>query len=166
MRRKFFPSSSAGHSGRSGFFICKNDSDYKFPVIANDARLTDLTRFGIDHVDTGCIVAAESWFEITGPDDCPDDPAQKAWTAPVYDKAIQKLTPKFVGYVVNRFNYFQDKFASQWLNMITCKKFNVEAYHPELLCYRLKRWFQTLPWTSMCLWQKGWSKWPSWVDLC
>ena len=65
--------------------------------------------------------ALETWFKLAKSQEAPFSITQGAWSELVYKVITEDLLPKPGEFGVKRFNSFQDKFASQWLNVIPAK---------------------------------------------
>ena len=52
--------------------------------------------------------------------------SKKNWTEPIFDSDIADLIFRLEPTDVKRFNTFQDRFGSQWLNVIPCKNLRLK----------------------------------------
>ena len=57
---------------------------------------------------------------------------QKNWAEPIFDRKIADLTLRLESMDVKRFNAFQDRFGSQWLNVIPCKNLFLKMSNQQL----------------------------------
>ena len=78
--------------------------------------------FDLEHVDGTYDDALKWWFELGKIEMAPENEIQKNWTEPIFDSEILRLEPTDV----KRFNAYQDRFGSQWLNVIPCKILNLK----------------------------------------
>ena len=69
---------------------------------------------------------------MTGIHEAPDNEHQKNWSKIKYQQVFTDLLPKLGGDGVKRLNASQDKFASQWLNVIPCKNLYVKLSNQQL----------------------------------
>ena len=58
--------------------------------------------------------------------------SKKNWTEPIFDSEIADLILRLEPTDVKRFNAFQDRFGSQWLNIITCKNLGLKLSNQHL----------------------------------
>ena len=65
--------------------------------------------------------ALEKWLKLTNEQQKPLDETQKNWTQPVFVKTSQALISRLDHKRSEVFNAHQDKFGSQWLNLVSCK---------------------------------------------
>ena len=77
--------------------------------------------FGLEHVDGTYDDALKQWFDLGKIEMVPENAIQKNWTEPVFDSEIADLILRLEPTNVKRFNAFQNRFGSQWLNVIPCK---------------------------------------------
>ena len=77
--------------------------------------------FGLEHVDGTYDDALKRWFDLGKIVMAPKNEIQKNWTEPIFDSEIADLISRLEPTDVKRFNAFQDRFGSQWLNVIPCK---------------------------------------------
>ena len=63
----------------------------------------------------------EEWFAVTGTLETPDNEHLKNWSKNIYPKVLTDLLPELGEDGVKRLNFYQYKFASQWLNVIPCE---------------------------------------------
>ena len=82
--------------------------------------------FGLEHVDGTFDDALKWWFEL-GKKELAPKKSQRNWTEPIFDSEIADLISRLVPMSSNA---FQDRFGSQWLNVIPCKKFKVKTVEP------------------------------------
>ena len=71
--------------------------------------------------DVSFTKALEKWLSLTNEQESPFDGTQKNWTQPVYVKTAQELISRMGDKRSKVFNPHQDKFGSQWLNVVPCK---------------------------------------------
>ncbi len=76
--------------------------------------------------------ALSKWFQITGATESPSSCVQKHWSQPVFTAVINDLVSKMNEKDVLRFNSFQDKFASSWLNVVPSKNLNLKLTDQQL----------------------------------
>ena len=62
----------------------------------------------------------------------PKNEIQKNWTEPNFDNKIADLVLRLEPTDVKRFNAFQDRFGSQWLNVIPCKNLRLKLSNHQL----------------------------------
>ena len=74
--------------------------------------------FDLEHVDETYDDALKRWFEFGKIEMAPENEIQKNWTVPIFDNEIANLILRLEPTDVNRFNAFQDRFGSQWWNVI------------------------------------------------
>ena len=65
--------------------------------------------------------AHKRWYELGKIDMAPENEIQKKWTEPIFDSEISELTLRLEPTDVERFNAFQDRIGSYWLNVNPCK---------------------------------------------
>ena len=93
--------------------------------------------------------ALKWWFELGKIEMAPEIEIQKNWTEPIFDSEIADLVLRLKPTDVKRFNAFQDRFGSQWLNVIPCKNLGLKLSNQQLrtaiglrlgskICERLK----------------------------
>ena len=76
--------------------------------------------FGLEHVDRTYDDALKRWSDLGKIEMAPENEIQKNWTEPIFDSEIADLILRLEPTDVKRFNAFQDRFGSQWLNVIPC----------------------------------------------
>ena len=57
---------------------------------------------------------------------------KKNWTEPIFDSEIADLILRLEPTDVKRFKAFQDRFGSQWLNVIPCKNLRLKLSNQQL----------------------------------
>ena len=62
----------------------------------------------------------------------PEKEIQKKWTEPILDSEIADLILRLEPTDVKRFNAFQDRFGSQWLNVHPCKNLRLKLSNQQL----------------------------------
>ena len=62
----------------------------------------------------------------------PENEIQKIWTEPIFDSEFADLILRLEPTEVKRFNAFQDRFGSQWLNVIPCKNLRLKLSNQQL----------------------------------
>ena len=98
-------------------------------VGAKDA-LSEL--FGLEHVDGTDDDALKRWFELGKIEMAPENEIQKNWTEPNFDSEIADMILRVEPTDVKRFNAFQNRFGSQWLNVIPCKNLRLKLSNQQL----------------------------------
>ena len=88
--------------------------------------------FDLEHVDGIYNDALERWFELGKIEMAPKNEIQKNWTEPIFDREIADLISRLEPTDVKRFNAFQDRFGSQWLNVIPCKNLKLKLSNQQL----------------------------------
>ena len=88
--------------------------------------------FGLEHVDGTYDDALKWWFELGKIKMAPENEIQKNWTEPIFDSEIADLILRLEPTDVKRFNAFQDRFGSQWLNVIPCKNLRLKLSNQQL----------------------------------
>ena len=88
--------------------------------------------FGLEHVDGTYDDALKRWFELGKIELAPENEIQKNWTEPIFDSEIADLILRLEPTDVKRFNAFQDRFGSQWLNVIPCKNLRLKLSNQQL----------------------------------
>ena len=88
--------------------------------------------FGLEHVDGTYDDALKRWFEIGKIEMAPENEIQKNWTEPTFDSEIVDLILRLDSTNVKRFNAFQDRFGSQWLNVSPCKNLRLKLSNQQL----------------------------------
>ena len=88
--------------------------------------------FGLEHVDGTYDDALKRWFELGKIELAPENEIQKNWTEPIFDSEIAELILRLEPTDVKRFNAFQDRFGSQWLNVIPCKNLRLKLSNQQL----------------------------------
>ena len=89
--------------------------------------------FGLEHVDGTYDDALKRWFELGKTEKAPENKMQKNWTEPIIDSEIADLILRLESTDVKRFNAFQDRFGSQWLNVIPCKNLKLKLSNQQLI---------------------------------
>ena len=74
----------------------------------------------------------EKWLSLTNEQESPLDGTQKNWTQPVYVKTAQDLVSRMDDKRSKVFNAHQDKFGSQWLNVVPCKNLGLKLDDQQL----------------------------------
>ena len=82
--------------------------------------------------DVSFTKALEKWLSLTNEQESPLDGTQKNWTQPVYVKTAQDLVSRMDNKRSKVFNAHQDKFGSQWLNVVPCKNLGVKLDEQQL----------------------------------
>ena len=121
--------------GKSGGLGLSSASVLAVPAfLASVSGAVDRIRniFGETHEDSSMGSALETWFKLAKSQEAPFSRMQGAWSEPIYKVIIEDLLPKLGEFGVKRFNSFQDKFASQWLNVIPCKNLNLKLTDQQL----------------------------------
>ena len=88
--------------------------------------------FGLKHVDETYDDALKRWFELGKLEMAAENELQKNWTEPIFDSEIGDLILRREPTDVKRFNSFQDRFGSKWLNVIPYKKYKVKTVEPTI----------------------------------
>ena len=88
--------------------------------------------FGLEHVDGTYDDALKRWFDLGKIEMAPENEIQKNWTEPIFDSEIADLILRLEPTDVKRFNAFQDRFGSQWLNVIPCKNLRLKLSNQQL----------------------------------
>ena len=98
------------------------------PAISSSAlgaKATLSQTFVLEHEDGTYYDPLEIRFDSANCEVAPENEIQKNWLKPIFDlksQMILKLKPTDV----RRFNAYQDKFGSQWLNVIPCKNLRLK----------------------------------------
>ena len=71
--------------------------------------------------DVSFTKALEKWLSMMNEQERPLDGTQKNWTQPVYVTTAQDLVSRMDDKRSKVFNAHQDKFGSQWLNVVPCR---------------------------------------------
>ena len=58
--------------------------------------------------------------------------SKKNWTEPIFDSEIADLILRLEPMDVKRFNAFQERFGSQWLNVIPCKNLRLKLSNQQI----------------------------------
>ena len=74
--------------------------------------------FGLEHVDGTYNDELKRWFELGKNEMTPENETQKNWTETIFDSEIANVILRLEPTDVKRFNAFQVRFGSQWLNVI------------------------------------------------
>ena len=82
--------------------------------------------FGLEQVDGTYDDAFKRWFELGKIAMAPENEIQKNWTEPIFDSEIADLILRLEPTDIKTFNAFQDRFGSQWLNVIPCKNLRLK----------------------------------------
>ena len=88
--------------------------------------------FGLEHVDGTFDDALKRWFGLGKIEMAPQNEIQKNWTEPIFDSEIAGLILRLEPTDVKKFNAFQDRFSSQWLNVIPCKNLRLKLSNQQL----------------------------------
>ena len=80
--------------------------------------------FGLEHVD--------GTYDLGKIEMAPENEIQKNWTEPIFDSEFADLILRLEPTDVKRFNTFQDRFGSQWLNVIPCKNLRLKLSNQQL----------------------------------
>ena len=88
--------------------------------------------FGLEHVEGTYDDALKRWFNLEKIEMAPENEIQKIWTEPIFDSEIAGLILRLEPTDVKRFNAFQDRFGSQWLNVIPCKNLRLKLSNQQL----------------------------------
>ena len=88
--------------------------------------------FGLEHVDGTYDDALKRWFDLGKIEMAPENGIQKNWTEPIFDSEIADLILRLEPTDVKRLNAFQDRFGSQWLNVIPCKNLRLKLSNQQL----------------------------------
>ena len=88
--------------------------------------------FGLEHVDGSYDDALKRWFDLGKIEMAPENEIEKNWTEPIFDSEIVDLILRLEPTDVKRFNAFQDRFGSQWLNVIRCKNLRLKLSNQQL----------------------------------
>ena len=70
--------------------------------------------------------ALKRWFDLGKLKWLRKMKSKKNWTEPIFDSEIADLSLRLEPTDVKRFNAFQDRFGSQWLNVIPCKNLRLK----------------------------------------
>ena len=81
-------------------------------------------------MDRTCDDALKRWFELGKFEMTPENEVQKNWSELIFDREIADLILRLEPTDVKRFNAFQDRFGSQWLNVIPSKNLRVKTVEP------------------------------------
>ena len=76
--------------------------------------------------------ALEKWLSLTNEQEIPLHGTLKNWTQPVYVKIAQDLVSNMDDKLSKVFNANQDKFGSQWLNVVPCKNLGLKLDDQQL----------------------------------
>ena len=76
--------------------------------------------------------ALKRWFDLGKIEMAPENEIEKKWTEPIFDSEIADLILRLDPTDVKRFNAFQDRFGSQWLNVIPCKNLRLKLSNQQL----------------------------------
>ena len=76
--------------------------------------------------------ALKRWFDLGKIEMAPENEIQKNWTESIFDSEIADLILRLEPTDVKRFNAFQDRFGSQWLNVIPCKTLRLKLSNQQL----------------------------------
>ena len=82
--------------------------------------------------DVSFTKALEKWLSLTNDQECPLDGTQKNWKQPVNVKPAQDLVSRMDDKRSKVFNAHQDKFGSQWLNVVPCKNLGLKLDDQQL----------------------------------
>ena len=88
--------------------------------------------FGLEHVDGTYDDALKRWFELGKIEMAPENEMKINGTEPIFDSKIADLSLRLEPTDVKRFNAFQNRFGSQWLNVIPCKKLRLKLSNQQL----------------------------------
>ena len=88
--------------------------------------------FGLEHVDGTYDDALKRWFELGKIEIDPENEIQKNWREPIFDSEIADLILRLEPTDVKRFNEFQNRFRSQWSNVIPCKNLRIKLSNQQL----------------------------------
>ena len=88
--------------------------------------------FGLEHVDGTYDDALKRWFDLGKIEMAPENEIQKNWTEPIFDSEIADLILRLEPTDIKKFNAFQDRFGSQWLNVIPCKILRLKLSNQQL----------------------------------
>ena len=89
--------------------------------------------FGLEHVDETYDDALKRWFDLGKKIEmAPENEIQKNWTEPIFDSEIADLILRLEPTDVKKFNAFQDRFCSQWLNVVPCKNLRLKLSKQQL----------------------------------
>ena len=88
--------------------------------------------FGLEHVDGTYDDALKRWFDLGKIEMAPENEIQKNWTEPIFDSEIADLILRLEPTDVKMFKAFQDRFGSQWLNVIPCKNLRLKLSNQPL----------------------------------
>ena len=88
--------------------------------------------FGLEHVDGKYDDALKRWFDLGKIEMALENEIQKNWTEPIFDSEIADLILRLEPTDVKKFNAFQDRFGSQWLNVIPCKNLRLKLSNQQL----------------------------------
>ena len=84
------------------------------------------------HKDETYDDALKRWFEIGKIEMAQENEIQKNWTEPIFESEIAELILRLGPTDVKRFNAFQDRFGSHWLNVIPCKNLRLRLWNQQL----------------------------------
>ena len=87
---------------------------------------------GLEHVDRTYDDALKRCFELGKIELAPEKEIQKNLTEPIFDSEGADLILRLEPTDVKRINAFQDRFGSQWLNFIACKKLRLKMSNQQL----------------------------------
>ena len=88
--------------------------------------------FGLAHVDGTYDDALKRWFDLGKIEMAPENEIQKNWTEPIFDSEIADLILRLEPTDVKRFNAFQGRIGSQWLNVNPCKNLRLKLSNQQL----------------------------------
>ena len=88
--------------------------------------------FVLEHVDGTYDDALKLWFELGKSEMAPENETQEKWTEPIFDSETANVILRLEPTDVKRFNAFQDRLGSQWLNAITCKNLKLKLSNQPL----------------------------------
>ena len=88
--------------------------------------------FDLEHVDGTYDDALKWWFELGKIEIIPENEIQKIWAEPIFDSEIADLILRLEPTDVKGFSAFQDRFGSQWLNVIPCENLRLKLSNQQL----------------------------------
>ena len=88
--------------------------------------------FGLEHVDGTYDDALKRWFELGKIEMAPENEVQKNWSEPIFDSEIADFILRLESTDVKNLNVFQDRFGSQWLNVIPCKNLELKLSNQQI----------------------------------
>ena len=101
-------------------FFRSSTSFTRFLSLSSRSEKSLKRSFGLEHEDDTYDDVFKRWFELEEIEMAPENEIQKNWTEPIFDTEVADLILQLESTDVKRFKAFQDRFGSQWLNVIPC----------------------------------------------